>query len=238
MLPAREIDEMLMIAPSLLSSTIFAATSRVQEHAGEVDVDHRLPLGQAHLADFAILDLEQQAVAQDAGIVDQPMQATEVLGDARDHLADLLLAGDVAQVGAGLATGGLAGGHGFVQAVLVEVHQGQACAPACQVLGHGAAEALAAAGDDDDLVLQLHARLLVVLVKRERRPPGNRYAGRSVVPDRIEEPQVSAEARKHARQLLLKEYRGVLSTHSQAMPGFPFGSVVPYCLTRVAGRCC
>ncbi|RRV66512.1 HugZ family protein [Stutzerimonas stutzeri] len=41
---------------------------------------------------------------------------------------------------------------------------------------------------------------------------------------------MSAEARKHARQLLLKEYRGVLSTHSQAMPGFPFGSVVPYCL--------
>jgi hypothetical protein len=30
--------------------------------------------------------------------------------------------------------------------------------------------------------------------------------------------------------LLLKEYRGVLSTHSKAMPGFPFGSVVPYCL--------
>ncbi len=46
----------------------------------------------------------------------------------------------------------------------------------------------------------------------------------------LEEPQVSAEAVKHARQLLLKEYRGVLSTHSQAMPGFPFGSVVPYCL--------
>ena len=41
---------------------------------------------------------------------------------------------------------------------------------------------------------------------------------------------MSAEARKHARQLLLKEYRGMLSTHSQAMPGFPFGSVVPYCL--------
>ncbi|WP_312145875.1 HugZ family pyridoxamine 5'-phosphate oxidase, partial [Stutzerimonas kunmingensis] len=41
---------------------------------------------------------------------------------------------------------------------------------------------------------------------------------------------MSAEASKHARQLLLKEYRGVLATHSQAMPGFPFGSVVPYCL--------
>jgi len=43
---------------------------------------------------------------------------------------------------------------------------------------------------------------------------------------------VSAEAVKHARQLLLKEYRGVLSTHSQTMPGFPFGSAVPYCLNE------
>jgi len=41
---------------------------------------------------------------------------------------------------------------------------------------------------------------------------------------------VSVKAGKHARELLLKEYRGVLSTHSKAMPGFPFGSVVPYCL--------
>lgn len=41
---------------------------------------------------------------------------------------------------------------------------------------------------------------------------------------------MSAEAAKHARLLLLKEYRGVLSTHSQSMPGFPFGSAVPYCL--------
>jgi hypothetical protein len=41
---------------------------------------------------------------------------------------------------------------------------------------------------------------------------------------------MSAKAAKHARELLLKEYRGVLSTHSKSMPGFPFGSVVPYCL--------
>lgn len=31
-------------------------------------------------------------------------------------------------------------------------------------------------------------------------------------------------------ELLLKEYRGALATQSKAMPGFPFGSVVPYCL--------
>lgn len=41
---------------------------------------------------------------------------------------------------------------------------------------------------------------------------------------------MSVNAGKHARELLLKEYRGVLSTHSKAMPGYPFGSVVPYCL--------
>lgn len=33
-----------------------------------------------------------------------------------------------------------------------------------------------------------------------------------------------------ARTLLLSQYHGALSTLSQAMPGFPFGSVVPYCL--------
>jgi putative heme iron utilization protein len=41
---------------------------------------------------------------------------------------------------------------------------------------------------------------------------------------------LSVKTAKHARELLLKEYQAVLSTHSKAMPGFPFGSVVPYCL--------
>ncbi|MFG0380880.1 HugZ family protein [Pseudomonas sp. zbq_18] len=41
---------------------------------------------------------------------------------------------------------------------------------------------------------------------------------------------MSETAAKHARELLLKEYHGVLSTHSKVLQGFPFGSVVPYCL--------
>ena len=41
---------------------------------------------------------------------------------------------------------------------------------------------------------------------------------------------MSSNAIRPARELLLKEYRGVLSTLSKSMPGFPFGSVVPYCL--------
>jgi len=36
----------------------------------------------------------------------------------------------------------------------------------------------------------------------------------------------------NARSLLLSEYHGVLSTHSVDAPGYPFGSVVPYCLAR------
>ena len=32
------------------------------------------------------------------------------------------------------------------------------------------------------------------------------------------------------RQLLLNSYQGVISTHSQYMAGYPFGSVVPFCL--------
>lgn len=35
-----------------------------------------------------------------------------------------------------------------------------------------------------------------------------------------------------ARALLLNHYHGVLSTHSAHVPGFPFGSTVPYCLDR------
>ncbi|MGH8502446.1 MAG: HugZ family protein [Gammaproteobacteria bacterium] len=40
--------------------------------------------------------------------------------------------------------------------------------------------------------------------------------------------RVAAEARR----LLLREYHGVLSTHSVEAPGYPFGSVAPYCLNR------
>ena len=37
-------------------------------------------------------------------------------------------------------------------------------------------------------------------------------------------------AAKSARELLLNEYHGILSTHSHDVPGYPFGSVMPYCL--------
>lgn len=38
------------------------------------------------------------------------------------------------------------------------------------------------------------------------------------------------EAVQEARALMLEAYQGVLSTLSKDMPGYPFGSVAPYCL--------
>ena len=42
----------------------------------------------------------------------------------------------------------------------------------------------------------------------------------------------TTNAGAEARQLLLRDYQGVLSTLSVAVSGYPFGSVVPYCLDR------
>ncbi|MGI9278791.1 MAG: HugZ family protein [Endozoicomonas sp.] len=44
------------------------------------------------------------------------------------------------------------------------------------------------------------------------------------------EPKV--QAAHDARNLLLNEYHGILSTHSDDVPGYPFGSVMPYCLDK------
>lgn len=44
------------------------------------------------------------------------------------------------------------------------------------------------------------------------------------------EPKV--EAAQDARNLLLNEYHGILSTHSHDVPGYPFGSVMPYILDK------
>lgn len=41
---------------------------------------------------------------------------------------------------------------------------------------------------------------------------------------------MKAETGAEARALLLEAYQGILSTNSREMPGFPFGSVAPFCL--------
>ncbi|MOA01686.1 hypothetical protein D3C78_1211070 [compost metagenome] len=84
------------------------------------------------------------------------MQGAEIGGYLLHHLLDLRLVGDVADIGARLDAVGLAGAHCLLQFFRVEIDQCQFCTAAGQVFGHGAAETLAAAGDDDDFVFQLH----------------------------------------------------------------------------------
>lgn len=40
------------------------------------------------------------------------------------------------------------------------------------------------------------------------------------------------DAARRARELFVRQYQGVLCTHSQDVPGYPFGSVVPFCMDR------
>ncbi|MNE63900.1 hypothetical protein D3C80_1592780 [compost metagenome] len=94
-----------------------------QEHAGQVHIDHRLPLGQAHLGHFPILDLHQQAIAQDTGVVDQAVNGTEVIGDLGNHMGNLLFVGYIAQVGPRFHAMCLAGGYSLFELFGVEVDQ-------------------------------------------------------------------------------------------------------------------
>mgnify|MGYP001827563092 CR=1 FL=1 len=50
------------------------------------------------------------------------------------------------------------------------------------------------------------------------------------MPQRTPRPQSGAEQAHAARQVLAGSFHGVLSTHSLDLPGYPFGSVVPYVL--------
>jgi len=127
-----------------------------EEHAGQVDIDHRLPLRQTHLGHLTIFHADGQAITQDAGIVDQPVDGTEVVGHLGDHMSHLLFIGDVTQVGTSVTTGSLASGHGFIEFFLVQIDQRQLGALGRQVLTHGTAQPLATASDDDDFVFQLH----------------------------------------------------------------------------------
>jgi len=45
--------------------------------------------------------------------------------------------------------------------------------------------------------------------------------------------EIKKSASELARGLMLTEYQGVLSTHSVDSPGYPFGSIVPYCFDRL-----
>ena len=87
---------MLMIAAVAELDHALGALAGAEKNAREVDVDHGLPLCEAHLADDrAVLDLDEQGVLGDARVVDQDVEAAEGRDDRIERPDDLLLARDV-----------------------------------------------------------------------------------------------------------------------------------------------
>src|SRR5690606_23588258 len=113
------------------------------EGAREVGVDDRLPV--------VVLHAQHQAVAGDAGVVDEHVEAPEAL----DHALDQRLAGggvgDVGAEGGGLPAGGLDGLHDLLGgAGRGDVVHRHAVALPAEALRHGAAEAAAGARHEHD----------------------------------------------------------------------------------------
>ena len=85
-----------------------------EKHAGQVDVDHGLPLIQAHLADDdTVLRFDEQRILDDAGIVDETIEPAKFGHHLIEGIDHLRFVGDIGTVGARLRVMRLACGHGF-----------------------------------------------------------------------------------------------------------------------------
>ncbi len=128
-----------------------------EEHAGQVHVDDRLPLRHAHLFhDLAIPDLEQHAIAQNTGVVDQAVQCPEIPGDGVERVDHLGLVGNVGDIGPGFTAGLTAQLHRLIEFVPVEVDQRQPGPAGRQYLRHRSPQPLTATGNGDDFALHIH----------------------------------------------------------------------------------
>ncbi len=103
-------------------------------------VHHHVPVVGRHL--------EQQVVAQDAGVVDEDGRRAELVGNAGDGALDALLVGDIAADGQGVAAGGLDGLDRCRASGFVEVEDGDLHAVRSEALGDGGADAARGSGDD------------------------------------------------------------------------------------------
>ena len=146
-----EMDE----AAALLLPEMLSGGARHIEGAEEMHLHHRLEIIDAHLV--------EEAVAQDAGIVDDAVDAPEALdGLAHDAFGGGGI-GDAGAIGDGLATGGADGIHHLMSGLLILA---RAIGAAAQIVDHDpgalgggqqrdlAPDPAARPGDDDDFALQ------------------------------------------------------------------------------------
>jgi hypothetical protein len=125
-------------------------TARLNRNAPRRWTGHdRLPVVLGHL--------EQQVVAQHAGVVDQhggaPSSATDPLGRGRD----LGRVGDVGADGERGAAGVVDAGDGAGAGALVQVHHGDRHAVGGELAGGGFTDAAGGSGDDRDAAGLGHA---------------------------------------------------------------------------------
>ena len=100
--------------------------------------------------------LEERDDAEDAGRVDEHVDAAEALDGGRDERLRLLARGDLAGVDVDALAGRVEGVAGGLELGLAGAAEDDARALLEEALRCGAADAAAAAGDQDDLVLELH----------------------------------------------------------------------------------
>ncbi len=135
--------------PPLPSRIMRSAASRPrEEYAGQIHVDHGLPLGERELVDDrTVFDLHEQAVAQDSRIRDGHVEPAEVGNDAverRDHVRfDRDVGGVRGRAGAALLA---RAAHG-IEPGGIEVDERQVRAPLGKPYGHRRAQAATSARD-------------------------------------------------------------------------------------------
>src|SRR5688572_11663804 len=151
------------------------ALAGAEKNAREVDVDHGLPLCEAHLADDrAVLDLDEQGVFGDARVVDQDVEAAEGRDDRIERPDDLLLARNVDDGGRDPRAAGLELGPCRLEVRRIQVEKCDVCSARDESRGDGFTYAAAAARDGDHLVLQLHMggqRVISMAIEAASPPP-------------------------------------------------------------------
>src|SRR5690606_24460345 len=109
--------------------------------------------------DGAVLDLDEQAVAEDAGIRDGCVETAEVADYGRERADDAVLVRHVDLVGAGAGSGGGTARDRRVERRGIAVEQRQRGAAPREMLGHRGTEAASGARDEDGLARYFHGDL-------------------------------------------------------------------------------
>jgi hypothetical protein len=132
--------------PRLRANHVLPGGARAVERAVEDDPDHRVPAVRRQLLGAA------DEVA--GGVVDQDVEAAEVLHRALDHLVDLLGLAHVELHGERVDAGGAQRGAPGLEMLRVAAGDGDARAERAQPFRDGETDPRAAAGDHRDPIVQ------------------------------------------------------------------------------------